>query len=152
MASYPRPEANPGLAWWRDAAISRYNEKTYYLGTFFFANLRRTGAFFVTSSFLILQGKKNVQFFLREQKYLISITPSSQGPASALCLLATTIYHTRHCHSHLTNSANRTQGDTNVLYIYIYSGRHASTESTDNFGGPVFDLLRCRAQRQRQRP
>ena len=24
--------------WWRDAAISRYNEKTYYLGTFF-ANL-----------------------------------------------------------------------------------------------------------------
>jgi len=82
--------------------------------------LRRTGAFFVTSSFLILQGKKNVQFFLREQKYLISITPSSQGPASALCLLATTIYHTRHCHSHLTNSANRTQGDTNV-FIYIYT-------------------------------
>ena len=34
-AYYLRPEANPGLAWWRDAAISRYNEKAYYsAGTF----------------------------------------------------------------------------------------------------------------------
>ena len=35
-ASYPQPEAaDPGLARWRGAAISRYNynEETYYLGT-----------------------------------------------------------------------------------------------------------------------
>ena len=122
LTGLPSHNPKPTPAWlsgamWQSRAITK---KTYYLGTFFFANLRRTGAFFVTSSFLILQGKKNVQFFSREQKYLISTTPSSQGPASALCLLATTIYHTRHCHSHLTNSANRTQGDTN-LYIYIYT-------------------------------